>query len=261
MRVDIISDLHLEFYPINSLQLVLDRIFRRDGALSDVLLLAGDLGRTDTPDELQKYRLLLQYCKALYSTVVFTAGNHCYYRDCFEVAVAPDEQRTLDVTNSTLYALAQTTGTIYLQQQQVIISGVRIVGCTLWSDVSDRAFYQLNDSRLIFSSPTQYRDAHVADVQWLKHALSTDVLTPTIVLTHHLPSFALIHPSYAGSEINSGFATELDALISTNSNIKAWVCGHTHKQVTAAINQCALVTNPAGYPGENVRIKLLSIEI
>ena len=69
-----------------------------------------------------------------------------------------------------------------------------------------------------------------------------------IVLTHHLPTYTLIHPKYEGHPLNYCFATNLEEMI--QSPIRGWLCGHSHTASEVEINAVKCALNPFGYPGE-----------
>ena len=65
---------------------------------------------------------------------------------------------------------------------------------------------------------------HKDDKLWLE----TNVDSNTIVMTHHLPSYELIHPDYKKQDFqkyNSGYASNLDDIV---YNARLWIYGHTH---------------------------------
>ena len=70
-----------------------------------------------------------------------------------------------------------------------------------------------------------------------------------IVITHHLPTFKVIHSKYKDSiELNSFFASNSDELIS--DPVIYWIYGHTHTASSHNINGVKVLCNPKGYPNE-----------
>jgi len=53
------------------------------------------------------------------------------------------------------------------------------------------------------------------------------------------------------SEICTAFHSDLSVLIE-NNDIDIWVFGHTHANVDKIIDGTRIISNQAGYPGENV---------
>jgi DNA repair exonuclease SbcCD nuclease subunit len=97
----------------------------------------------------------------------------------------------------------------------------------------------------VFSEPNDTIALHEENVNWLKNTIDTNSNKDIIILSHHLPSYKLIAPTYLGSGCNSAFATNLEHII--KPNIKYWVCGHTHTSNSASIGNCKLITNPFGH--------------
>lgn len=58
---------------------------------------------------------------------------------------------------------------------------------------------------------------------------------------------------------NQWFYCNMDELIETNGNkIKCWIYGHTHTPSNVIINGIPFLSNPIGYPNENVNLNFLS---
>lgn len=71
-----------------------------------------------------------------------------------------------------------------------------------------------------------------------------------IVISHHLPSYDLIHSKYTEyAPYNQCFASHSDDLI--KPPIACWIFGHTHCVTDKVVNGVRCVANPIGYKGEN----------
>src|SRR5690606_37784609 len=99
MRVHILSDLHLSMAP-----------FAAPATDADVVVLAGDITRPDGA---------MAFASALGKPVVYVAGNHEFYGG------------SLDGTVARLKELAHGTQVRVLEQDAVVIGGVRFLGTTL----------------------------------------------------------------------------------------------------------------------------------
>lgn len=85
----------------------------------------------------------------------------------------------------------------------------------------------------------------------IKEIKSTNNKQPIIVITHHLPSYNLIHYKYRNYKIlNQAFATDLENYILQHPNIIMWCCGHSHIPNEYKLNSTILVMNPIGYKKE-----------
>ena len=67
-----------------------------------------------------------------------------------------------------------------------------------------------------------------------------------MVVTHHLPTMAVVAPEHKGNLLNSAFATELGDFIA-ESRIDAWIFGHSHANIDAIIGNTRIVCNQLGY--------------
>jgi predicted phosphodiesterase len=93
--------------------------------------------------------------------------------------------------------------------------------------------------------PTDARAIHLARVQWLRSQLAEEFIGTTVVVTHHLPHRRSIHPKYAASDLNPGFASDLSNLM--GPPVSLWIHGHTHESLDYMVNGTRVVCNPRGY--------------
>lgn len=249
LRIQYASDLHLEIWDKTPFPPILT-------PTAPVLALAGDIGRPDR----QSYRDFLKYCSANWDHVVVVAGNHELYNSGKPVKFMDTAAERLRACE----AIASWFPNVhFLERGRVDIRGVRFLGCTLWTDLSDAAAasearYSMTDYRAIavqdgedkrVATPADTTAWWRRDVDWLSAELDAVTDIPTVVLTHHLPSFTLVSGRFRGSPLNPAFASELDWLI--RPPVRAWIAGHTHVGAHAVVRRTALCVNPRGYPGEN----------
>jgi predicted phosphodiesterase len=229
-RIHLVSDLHLEkggLYPT-----YLEKID------AQILILAGDIGAPFTP----KYQNFIKYCAQIFSHVIVVAGNHEYYNKRHNMAEI-DAQIDLVVS---AYANVH-----YLQRRQVTIEDITFVGCTLWSLPNASAPLTNDFKKIKGMTFGLYRHLFHTDLKYLSHTLEQIEPIPghkTVVITHHLPSPALIAAPYRGDPTNTFYATNIVHLMAYCS---MWVCGHTHHRTTQIINGCECHINPYGYPSES----------
>lgn len=237
LRCSVVSDVHLEYHPTPN--------YAELAPLpeSDTLIIAGDLGHPY--DSKAKWNLhtlgFLKFLKTKFKHVVYVPGNHEYYQ-CHQLNKAMQE---VDVT---LAAMCESVGVVFLQcNSWMHPSGVKIVGCTLWSDICQDAVNRLCDFQRVFPSRQDYIQVHRDHSKWLQQQIQ-ESKDPLLIVTHHLPSFKAIHPRFTNESINTAFASNLDPLF-TNPVI-GWISGHTHERVDLLINDIRLYVNPIGYPKE-----------
>ena len=88
------------------------------------------------------------------------------------------------------------------------------------------------------------RDQYARFLDRLRGAMKEHPDKRFVVVSHHLPSYKLIHPKFLKCCFNSAFASEVPSDCTTQ--IVAWVAGHTHEPCENG----KFHVNPIGYPGE-----------
>lgn len=236
-RIRYLSDLHLEYhgYPSEVIPSIEE----------DLVILAGDIGHGVEG---------VRWAKQAFSgrPVVYVLGNHEFHGYDW-----------LDLIEASK-ALADGSNVTVLECDQIEIAGLRVLGCSLWTDFklfgeqrqAEMLQFALSYSddyeeirhpsgRSLLPSETLERcnRSHV----WLQGALSErDV--PNLVVTHHAPSLATVSPRHAGHPSNATFHNHFDALLAPPC--VGWIHGHTHYSCETVINGVPLVTNQRGYPRE-----------
>lgn len=235
MKIQIASDLHLEFLEK---QFPDYRIIEPTDA--DVLVLAGDIHR-----QAQAIATFRNWPVP----VVYVHGNHEAYRTDFRHLIP-------EITAS-----AQSTKVNYLENGELILDGVRFLGCCLWTDYclfgEDRqneamqaALRCMHDHEAIFNGEGKYftpQDAlqmHVASRAWLSGKLDQAFDGPTVVVTHHAPHAQSIHPRYAGDIVNAAFVSDLTPLL---DKADLWIHGHVHDSFDYRVGRARVIANPRGY--------------
>ncbi len=242
MRVQAFSDLHLE----------------RGGGLpragaADVLVLAGDIGAGAAG-----LRAAAEWWRE--HPIVYVSGNHEPYGGGLP-----------DLTSELRTAAAAFDGRVHvLERDEVVLGGVRFLGCTLWSDFDvggaserERAMAIcgeiVNDYEHIAWTPaarTLRPDdtlrLHRLSRRWLEHRLGVPHAGPTVVVTHHGP----LPPREGISDplrraLAGAFISDLSPLMGAD-RVALWIHGHTHRRVRVAVRGTRVVSNPRGYPLEPV---------
>lgn len=238
MRLLVMSDLHIEFSPLSDGDLPAPEVY-------DVVLLAGDTH--------VKGRSARWASGQFGKPVVMICGNHDSY------------QTTLQKALRTMKAEAAPHVRV-LEQETYEYEGVRFLGCTAWSDFGAtgnapltalQANSLLNDYRYIRLEPT-YRRLRPHDTQsiacssrkWLFDELNKPFSGKTVVITHHPPLLDLI-PNWDSSPHSQAiFGNDWRELL--HFNIDLWIFGHTHQPIDKVFEDTRFVSNPRGYPNEEV---------
>lgn len=187
--------------------------------------------------------------------VVYVAGNHESYEGIIEDRIAEGK------------AVAGNEGIHFLDADDVpVIGGVRVLGCTLWTDyllggnqaANMQAALRINDSLQIRTSdgtsfpsrfwPSEAYKRHVRERAWLEARLAEDFDGPTICVSHHAPHPGSIHPKYGSADgINASFASDLSGMI-LRYQPALFVHGHVHDNHDYMIGDTRIICNPRGYP-------------
>ncbi|MHA6643654.1 metallophosphoesterase [Mesorhizobium sp. A623] len=253
MRIWVFSDLHLEYAQLHQ---------PLDIPEADVCVMAGDLMRAPA----NGVHWLGEHI-ARWMPVIFVAGNHEFYKGSIKESLEDGRaaaERFPDVH--------------FLENDFVVIDGVRFIGATLWTDYRIEGHQQLamhnarervNDHKLIALQrnpwkrflPMEAVRLHSESRLFIESALKADRDIPTVVVTHHLPSMKSVAERFRGDALNAAFASDLDDLIEMQQP-DLWVHGHTHDSADYRIGDTRVVCNPRGYDDENPAFKMdLVVEI
>lgn len=237
-QIHVVSDIHLEFTGMGC---ELDG-FAMDNR--DLLIVAGDLAEGRRGEEW----LTLQ---TKYSPVVYVTGNHEYYGH--EIDEIDKFYRELDKKLPAFH---------FLQCNTFEFLGLKIAGCTLWTDMQDMSGWerrQVELSMADFSGAITKRGTRLtADIaaginmqhrNWLMQQKDID-----IVVTHHAPSQQSITPYWLehGKALNPGFAGNSDDLVELLEPTY-WIHGHMHSFLrywhNGKVNGTQVLCNARGYGG------------
>lgn len=231
MRIQILSDVHLEFSMLEPV-----------ATPADVVVLAGDIGKGAQG---------IEWARGAYpdKRIVYVPGNHEYY--------GKQRQEALAMMRIT----ARECDVHLLDDDELVIDGVRFLGCTLWTDF--RLFgeakqqmamlngqHYLNDFRVIHEgdrghfSPAHSIELHEKSLAWLEGRLDIPFDGKTVVVTHHLPSARSVVERFERNILSACFASELDRLF---GKMDLWIHGHTHDNLDYEVNGTRVVCNPRGY--------------
>ncbi|KAI0756890.1 Ser/Thr protein phosphatase protein [Daedaleopsis nitida] len=247
MRIQVISDLHLEFDRPDQGLAPYQYIITPH---AEILALLGDIGTT-LGDELFDW-LLIQLKQ--FKLVFFLCGNHEAYRSSLETStrrlVGFAEKCTTDPSLGRFVLLDRT--------RYDLSSTFTVLGCTLWSQLDlanvDVIKLGLNDFRRIADlTPDIYQNLHRVDVEWLRRTIQeiheSEPHRKVVVMTHHAPTVeGTSDPRYNDSPIASAFSTEiLDTPDWNGKQVKMWLFGHTHWPCDFVRNDVRVMSNPRGY--------------
>ena len=239
MILNVLSDLHLSRGALQTPE--------ND---ADLVILAGDVAR---PPE------AVSWASGLAKPALYVPGNHEFYGGSVEGTV-PDLKRRCVGTNIRV-----------LDNDEVIVGGVRFLGTTLWTDfmlfgdgekreaavekaldlMYDFSKIRVGDAQGALFTPAASATLFEAHAEWLEAKLAEPFSGPTVVITHHAPSRKSIHPRFADSLLNACFVSDAEHLID-GSRVRLWIHGHTHDSFDYVLNGTRVVCNPRGYAKDGV---------
>ncbi|CAB4134426.1 Calcineurin-like phosphoesterase domain, ApaH type [uncultured Caudovirales phage] len=272
MKIDICSDLHLEFGNVDL------KVFDNPEN-HQVLVLGGDitLANAFKTEETsprsariaRDTRALFAHVNDRYDAVIYLMGNHEHYHGNFATSEKILREELTDAFNN-VYFLEKEWVTIPDKEFGGIVT---FVGGTLWTNFDSgnehlmrRAEYMMND----YASRNSARDVVKEDGSvasgYLKandtyedHGKMFDTIAAVagsipdgrvVVCTHHAPTTKSLRPDeWPDAEIHNFYHSDLDRFIENNPSIKLWTHGHTHAQYEHIIGNAIVACNPRGYIG------------
>jgi predicted phosphodiesterase len=239
VRLHVLSDLHLE---------------RGERELpptdADAIVLAGDISTGTRGVEWARRA-------AAGRPVLYVAGNHEFYGEPLRGLIAQLRQAAAD---SSVHVL---------ENDELVLEGVRFLGCTLWSDfefdgpenrelsmrVCERA---VSDYHVIRADreqrpigPGETLAVHRESRAWLEQRLGAGFDGPTVVITHHAPYIRWRPPKQVARLLAGAFVSDLSPLMG-GERVPLWIYGHTHRVADVRLAGTRIVSNPCGYPDERV---------
>lgn len=242
VKIQFASDLHYEFLEK---QFPDYRIITPADA--DVLVIAGDIHRgTMAIDTFASWPV----------PVIYIHGNHEAYHQQYEELL---EQLRQQARGSNVH---------FLENDALVLKGVRFLGCCLWTDYQLAPFDPAEamqaaekfapDHKVIrvrakdgstdggegsFTARVA-QQLHAASRAWLERKLAEDFDGVTVVISHHGPHPGSVHERFAGSIINAAFVSDLTPLM---GRADLWIHGHVHNSFDYTVAGTRIVTNPRGY--------------
>lgn len=202
--------------------------------------------------------------------VIYVMGNHEYY----------SKKRSMSELLNKVREKISGTHVHLLENDTVVLDGVRFIGATLWTDFALMhdfvqrmdamliAQQQMNDYQMIqlrrrheggeqMLTPSHMLDFHQASRAFIERELALPFEVKTVVVTHHAPSKVsvdqrsmegegAVRKALADMGRESIYASHLDHLV---ERADLWIHGHTHVSLDYQIGKGRVVSNPRGYGG------------
>ncbi|RXK03587.1 metallophosphoesterase [Halarcobacter bivalviorum] len=266
MKIDILSDLHIDFYfkpkekiEDEQIKKLYDPIIKKDNReIGDVLIIPGDIGHYNH----QNIKVLKYFKEHYYKHLICILGNHDYYlvgKDSklqFKDSFARAEEMRLRINREeNLYCL---DGNV------IEIEGIKFGGCDSWyndgylkrkfpnEDFPVKSTNQMwhncmNDSNFIFGIEN-FNDIFETE----KPKIEAVYQNCDVMITHINPSCKDENMSerYQNNQTNTFFTFEGEEYLK-NGSMKYWIFGHTHDELEYEEHNVKCICNPFGYPSES----------
>ena len=262
MRINVVSDIHLEFGPIE--------IKNTEGA--DALILSGDicvaadlLHKDDLNNKSRKIHDFFEMCSKEFKNVIYIVGNHEHYNGDFQRTIPHLKQFLGHLDNLHI-----------LDKEIVTIDDVTFIGGTLWTDMNkedastmisisgmmndfikvangriqngiqaedDKPYYRIK--RL---TPQDVVDDHKKMLDYIRIIIEGKYDQKFVVVGHHAPSKLSTKPKYQDDyEMNGAYSSDISEFMLDHPQIKLWTHGHTHDTFDYIVGSTRVVCNPRGY--------------
>lgn len=255
VKFQYISDIHLEHYKnLNSI-----KVQKLDDC--ENLFLLGDIGYAYS----DIYHEFINYCSDNWINVFVIFGNHEYYCKPNNIKTMEEIENEVSKFRKNVYFLnndhifinkRDNTVKKLLEREDHADDYIKIIGTTLWSNITNSVASYMNDYEYIYTDkkqkliPNDTRTFFQMNKEYIIQELQMDFFD-TILLTHHGVN-KLCNGPYMGNMMESGYATDINEL-SQFSQLLACINGHTHVSLNTVIpnTNVKLLANCYGYKGEN----------
>ena len=210
--------------------------------VSNTLIIAGDIGNPMH----KHFNLFFKHVSERFDTVIYTPGNHDFNSGCiFNKQKYQLYKPLINDIISKYKNVHCLDNNVYKYDDNTIIAGSILYTNPILelgklgeynnnNAVVDKAF-AIHEENLI----SKYRDhteKHKECIRFLTKTIDDNTNKDIIVVSHYVPTFALIEPKYMklGPIVNSKNTTSLEHLMV--KPIKAWISGHSHSVINKSIN-------------------------
>jgi Icc-related predicted phosphoesterase len=256
VNIQIFSDLHAGVAPLKPIRI---------GNDVDVVVVAGDVAEGAENSFMTLRKIVPEAIP-----ILFVMGNHEYYR------------RFLGEELEFAKAIAPRLNIRVLEQDTVVIGGVRFAGASLWTDyrlfgdqnasaAMHAARFGMNDHRLIGwkREPwARFRPQEAALLNAASRAFFAETFTKpfdgitTVAISHHAPDAGSVPARYASDILSAAFAgSALSEMVAAGNDAgrtgpafrlpELWIHGHIHDSADYHVGGTRVLSNPHGYGFEN----------
>jgi hypothetical protein len=248
MRIQIVSDLHLDVRPKATFRELLE-------PSAPILALLGDVA----PVQFPHLRPFLEWASERWETVLWIPG----WAELFSFGTAPSD---MHLAVERMKAMAEPYWNITVLDHDGMVStdGIYIFGLPFWKLPRDEGHvWHPTLYRYVEAEPTPIdgdlaRSLYNADIRWLRERVKPQ-REPVVILSYLGPATWLQEEGFAGEPDRSVVLPELEELL--RQPVVAWLCGHCHESVlyqkswadaTGSKGTVLIATNPKGMLLQNL---------
>lgn len=247
MRIAIFSDIHLE-NKINGQE---TQSWLFDHAHADVVVLAGDIHTKGRG---------VKWAKETFTCpVIYVPGNHEGWGSHWQKMIAEMKQ---EAVNSNVHVL---------NNDAIVIDGVRFLGCTLWTTFDawpnrHEAMFEAGQGKDMYLPGM--RDYKYIRTAGYRKILPRDTLEwsnqsrnwlldqptfdgPTMVVTHHAPVIEGLRHQKVTEVYDAAYANDWEDGVKT-INPTAWIYGHTHTPRRFMVGNTQMISHAVGHLSEKL---------
>ena len=278
MKIDILSDLHLDqYFPHDNIvedaiSSIFTPIFTNNSTTkpNDILIIAGDIGHFNK----QNIEVLKIFRKLYYKNIVCVLGNHDYY--LLDNKIKNQYKNNSFSRVKQMRELINNEDGLYCLDGDVVeIDGVKFGGCDGWySNAYMKEYFPNKSDKFVLSVwkhtiNDYYNTSKIEDFMEMykieERKIEKVYQKCDVMITHINPSYKHEHinKAYYNDEVNT-FFTFYGHKYLKNGTMKYWVFGHTHDAIEYEIEDVQFLCNPLGYPNESEyrdKINMKSFEI
>lgn len=254
----IFSDVHLDFDLGRQFYLSPKMVWSPQPLPEDddtILVLAGDLWTDDLAFKvLPNGESWIRHVADRFKHVIVVLGNHDYWGLSLQSAPRKAKEATWKLPNVTV-----------LEQDAVVVSGVKFVGGTMWTDYGRDPLamevirnQMVDYKRITFGEkrvrrrvrPPDMYEVHRQTTRFIfNNCYADEPGQPVIVVTHMAPHANSIDSRYAHERLlNHAYYTDLSESVRTHcKDVRLWVHGHMHTPVDYMLYNVRVLSNPRGY--------------
>ncbi len=281
MKIDILSDLHIDFYfrkkpAEDQIRTLYESILGNHNGYStgDMLIVAGDIGHYNK----QNIQALKRIKDVFgYQHIICVLGNHDYYL-IDHASRANYGQNSLERVQRMRELINKEEGMYCLDGNIIEINGVKFGGCDSWYDGEyiRRHFWKKDEEYMKGYVSLLWRrsmaDAdYIYGMEWQAYAkhqkqkLESIYQKADVMITHINPSIEKVHTNEKyRNEDTTGYFTFDGSHFLKEGSMQYWIFGHTHDRMEYEAHGVKCLCNPMGYPNESLNgqsIQPMQIEI